>query len=242
MRLQKKIMLSITSIILCLMILMLIYINTVLVQRVEEEKATSYKTTTQQMVASTELITKEIEQSLFNQYFNSSLISKLLDDGPQINKRLDIENELITIPLNNSNLTSAMLIDLDGNRYFASSKLDERVTVYDNILTQSLNESSNLWLRDQSQNVFLKKEVIQPIPMKKAGIIIVKMDRGKLGSAIGLDASLDGTVAIVTESGQVLMATNEEDIPLVEMAVAQEGLGYRPTQHSIHLNNLDHIP
>lgn len=160
MRLQKKIMLSITSIILCLMILMLIYINTVLVQRVEEEKAASYKTTTQQMVASTELITKEIEQSLFNQYFNSSLISKLLDDGPQLNKRLDIENELITIPLNNSNLTSAMLIDLDGNRYFASSKLDERVTVYDNILTQSLNESSNLWLRDQSQNVFLKKEVI----------------------------------------------------------------------------------
>lgn len=49
--------------------------------------------------------------------------------------------------------------------------------------------------------------------MKKAGIIIVKMDRGKLGSAIGLDASLDGTVAIVTESGQVLMATNEEVSP-----------------------------
>lgn len=58
MKLQKKIMLSITSIILCLMILMLVYINTVLVRRVEAEKAASYKTTTQQMVASTELITK----------------------------------------------------------------------------------------------------------------------------------------------------------------------------------------
>ena len=156
MKLQKKIMLSITSIILCLMILMLVYINTVLVRRVEAEKAASYKTTTQQMVASTELITKEIEQSLFNQYFNSPLISKLLDDGPQLNKKLDIENELISIPLNNSNLSSAMLIDLDGNRYFASSKLDERITVYDDVLSQTLNESSNLWLRDQNQNVFLK--------------------------------------------------------------------------------------
>ena len=198
MKLQKKIMLSITSIILCLMILMLVYINTVLVRRVEAEKAASYKTTTQQMVASTELITKEIEQSLFNQYFNSPLISKLLDDGPQLNKKLDIENELISIPLNNSNLSSAMLIDLDGNRYFASSKLDERITVYDDVLSQTLNESSNLWLRDQNQNVFLKKEVIQPIPMKNAGTIIVKMDREKLSSAIGLDANLDGTVAIAT--------------------------------------------
>jgi|GEM_PF-3245042 len=237
MKLQKKIMLSITSIILCLMILMLVYINTVLVRRVEAEKAASYKTTTQQMVASTELITKEIEQSLFNQYFNSPLISKLLDDGPQLNKKLDIENELISIPLNNSNLSSAMLIDLDGNRYFASSKLDERITVYDDVLSQTLNESSNLWLRDQNQNVFLKKEVIQPIPMKNAGTIIVKMDREKLSSAIGLDANLDGTVAIATESGQILMAANEKDISLVEMAVAQEGLSYRPMQHSIHLNN-----
>ena len=237
MKLQKKIMLSITSIILSLMILMLIYINTVLVQRVKEEKAASYKTTTQQMVASTELITKEIEQSLFNQYFNSSLISKLLDDGPQLNKRLDIENELITIPLNNSNISSAVLIDLDGNRYFASSKLDERITVYDNVLSQPLDKGSNLWLRDLDQNVFLKKEVIQPIPMKNAGIIIVKMDSEKLSSAIGLDANLDGTVAVVTESGQILMAANKKDIPLAEMAVAQEGLSYRPIQHSIHLNN-----
>lgn len=164
MKLQKKIMLSITSIILCLMILMLVYINTVLVRRVEAEKAASYKTTTQQMVASTELITKEIEQSLFNQYFNSPLISKLLDDGPQLNKKLDIENELISIPLNNSNLSSAMLIDLDGNRYFASSKLDERITVYDDVLSQTLNESSNLWLRDQNQNVFLKKRSYSLFP------------------------------------------------------------------------------
>lgn len=237
MKLQKKIMLSITSVILCLMILMLIYINTVLVQRVEEEKAASHKTTTQQMVASTELITKEIEQSLFNQYFNSSLISKLLDDGPQLNKRLDIENELITIPLNNSNISSAMLIDLNGNRYFASPKLDERITVYDSVLLQALDEPSNLWLRDQNQNVFLKKEVIQPIPMKNAGIIIVKLDRKKLSSAIGLDADLDGTVAIVTENGQILMTSNENDLTLVETAVAQEGLSYQPTQHSIHLNN-----
>ena len=113
-------------------------------------------------MTSTGLITKAIEQSLFNQYTDSSLAGELLGSAPQLNKTLSVENKLTSIPLNNTNISSVLVLDEAQRKYFATRVLDEHSDVFDSVLAQPLSDEFTLWLRDENGNIFLKKDIFQP--------------------------------------------------------------------------------
>lgn len=241
MKLQKKIMLSFMAVILCMMSLLLVYINTVLVERVKEEKLLNYRVGLKQLTVSTELMTKEIEQGLFNQYFASSLLAKLSPENSPGQNRQGIESDLLSIPLNNANITSVCLLDNEGNEYFASPQLDDHKDAYADILTMPLEEAFTLWLRDPDQNLFLKKDVMQTFPLKHLGTIVAKLNKPKLLAAIGLDMVSDGMMAIVTEQKRVLAANDEAAIAMLEAVISDETLHYLPVQRFLKLEGKEYL-
>lgn len=240
MKLHTKYMLSFMLVILVMMGLLSVYVNTVLTQRMQEEKSNGYRVYLQQLVRSTELITKEIEQSLFNQYNDSQIASELLSATPTWGKRQSIEYELTSIPLNNANIASVLVLDTNENLYFATSVLDERSTIFENVLTQRIDAAFTLWLRDDAGYIFVKKDILRPSPMKYAGVILARMKTPKLLSALGLNAQTDGLVALINEQGNVIAAQGSAPDGVLELAMQANPLGYKPVETTLTINGVEY--
>lgn len=240
MKLHTKYMVSFMTVVLVMMGLLSVYVNTVLTQRMRDEKSNGYRVCLQQLVRSTELITKDIEQSLFNQYTDSRIAAELLNDTPKWSKRQSIEYELTSIPLNNSNITSVLVLDPKGNQYFATAVLDERSTIFAGVLSQPLYDTFTLWLKDDAGHIFIKKDILQPSPMKYAGIIIARMDTPKLFSALGLDMQTDGLVALINEQGDVITTLGDVPNGTLELALQSNPLSYKPVETTLTLNGIEY--
>ncbi|MDD3334077.1 MAG: histidine kinase [Eubacteriales bacterium] len=236
MKLHIKFLLSFMTVVLALVMLLSLYVNNVLTDYVRQDKANSYSLYLQQLVTSTRMVTKEVEQTFFNQYTEAATAEKLLSQQSPLNKKLSVEGGLVSIPLNTSTISSVLAVDLDGNSYFASSVLDERADVFDDVRTLPLSEASSLWLRDAQGRIFLKKDLFQTFPLKQAGLIIARMNTPVLLSTLGLDDRADGMLALITEEGKLLLATGGlTDEMLVEI-LDQEPLSYQPVSREIMID------
>lgn len=226
------------AVVLVMVGLLSLYVSNVLMQRVQEEKAEDYRAFVQQLATSLRLVTQETEYSLFNQYNNnaSSLASMLLKKSSDFSNVSSIQALINHIPLNVSSVTSVWAVDQKGNDYFASAGLDYHKSDLDALLEYDLNSDFTLWWTDERGEIFLKKDIYEPFPLQYAGIIIAHIDKNQLLSSLSLSGHTDNMLALITSKKQPLVLTGGMTQELLDAALKEEPLSYKPVNREIVLN------
>ena len=240
MRIHTKFMLCFAAVVLVMIGFLSSYINIVLVNRVQDEKAEEYSNFLRQLSTSVYLTTRETEQTLFNQYNSRGIASTMLLDQEPVAKALTIQTQLVTVPLNVTNVMSVLAIDQQGNRFFAGKLPIYRPESIENIISPELYDDFTLWLSDGDGNIYLKKDVYQIFPLKYAGIIIAQLDTASFLSSLGLDMRVDGMLAVITEHGKPLAQTGGMTPELLQNVLALEPLTYKPVSRRIALEGKEY--
>ena len=227
------------AVVLVMVSLLSLYVNNVLSERVQEEKAADYSAFVQQLATSLRLVTQETENALFNQYNNNekSLASLLLKEEQSFASVSGIQACLNHIPLNVSSITSVWAVDLNGNDYFASVGLEDHKDDLSSLLKYNLNEDFTLWWTDERGEIFLKKDIYEPFPLKYAGIIIAHIDRHQLLSSLSLGGHTESMLALFTGKKEPLILTGGMTQELLDQALTIEPLSYMPVNREIALED-----
>lgn len=228
-------MLCFAAVVLVMIGFLLSYINIVLMNRVQDEKAEEYSNFLRQLSTSVYLTTRETEQNLFNQYNSRNIASAMLLDQEPVAKTLTIQTQLTTVPLNVTNVMSVLAIDQQGNRFFAGKLPDYRPESIEKVLMPALYDHFTYWRRDTDGHIYLKKDVYQVFPLKYAGIIIAQIDTANFVASLGLDMNVDGMLAVITEQGDLLAQTGGMTSELMKKVIAAEPLTYKPVSRKIVL-------
>lgn len=227
------------AVVLVMVSLISLYVNNVLTEHVQEEKASDYSAFVQQLATSLRLVTQETEYSLFTQYNNnqSSLASLMLKGEQSFSSVSGIQACLNYIPLNVSSVISCWAVDLYGNDYFASVGLEDHKEDLPDLLKYDLNADFTLWWTDEQGEIFLKKDIYEPFPLKYAGIIITHIDKNQLLSSLSLGGHTDSMIALITGKEEPLLMTGGMTQELLDEALAVEPLSYNPVNREITLES-----
>ena len=186
------------------------YISTIMTQNVLEEKNRTYDRYLQQLSINVSLLTNETEQAFYNQYLLLNVANLVQSSQLLATKKANIENTLVSIPLNISNISSVLIEDEEGNTYFASTVLGEKATCFDQVLqTEDIHDTFTLWLRDDTGRLFLKKDLYRLYPLAYTGIILAQIDENVFRSSLGFDGSGDAITAIYTCQGKLFLSDGE---------------------------------
>ncbi len=235
MRIHTKFMLCFSAVVLVMIGFLSSYINIVLMNSVQDEKAEEYGNFLHQLTTSVYLTTRETEQNLFNQYNSRGIAGAMLPEQEPVAKTLTIQAQLATVPLNVTNVVSVLAVDQQGNHFFAGKLPDYRPASIEKILSPELYNHFTLWLRDGDGHIFLKKDVYQVFPLKYAGIIVAQIDTASFAASLGLDMKVDGMTAVITEHGTPLALTGGMTLDLIHAALNEEPLTYKPVSRKVIL-------
>ena len=239
MKIRLRITLCFAAVVLVMVGFLSFYVNHVLTERVQREKSEEYARSLAQLATSVSLTTREMEQTLFNQYNSRGVAGAMLAEQDPTAKTLSVQNLLSTVPINASHIQSVLAVDIDGSRYFSGKLPEYRPDTIENILSPELYDTFTLWLRDDEGHVFLKKDVYQVFPLKYAGILVAQVDAPGLAKALGLDGMKDGTVAVISEQGRLILQTGELTEETLDKILRAEPLSFRAVSREINLDGED---
>lgn len=242
MKLRWKLMLAFTLCIISFVMLTQGMNNSVLNVRSREEKETLYGALAKQTLVSFELLSDDIEYGFFESVTNAQLSEYLLSDTVvQGTIRLQLNLQLHQICSNSQYIYAILLLDDQGNRYYATDDLagppigDSLEALIDRQFFNTQQET--VWLCDDSGMLYLKRVARKIYPQQDVGVVVAVLDSDYIQSMIGLGQMADGFIAVLNRAGTPIMISDRAYSPALN-AILESG----PTNQegNIRLNSQDY--
>ena len=209
MKIRTKMILIMIVVVIMLLLGFIILNNTLIQNQMETERGAWNSAFARQVLRSFDLLSDQIEYSLFTNVTNERIPALLLD-APSDARRVNLQAKLQGIVKTQSEITDLFVIDLHGDIFSANGDPEAERTIHDMRDRNFFHrETDPYWTEDGGDKVFFIRQLNNIYPFQPAGRLIALIDTRALWAALGIEELDSSQIIIYNKRMEAVLVTDE---------------------------------